>query len=167
VIFKRIRHGWIRRAVTLVRWSRVMAYAAICLAGVFAILRAPASVAVATGPGWMIQLLWAILMTISAAFCAWGAARDHWIGEYIGLVPLAAVAAAFGVSALTRGQTGMAGGMFLIGFFWLLVSRWQEVALLRIEADRQAQLRNGRFDKIKMPGDMREEASQPASDGGA
>jgi hypothetical protein len=70
------------------------------------------------------------------------------------LIPLAFVAFAFGVAAISRGAVGFAGGLFLIGFFWLLVSRWQEVALLRIEADREAKIRtNG------------EGATQPSAEG--
>jgi hypothetical protein len=54
----------------------------------------------------------------------------------VGLIPLSLVAAVFGVSAFSRGTVGWAGGFFLIGFAWLLAARWQEVALLRREAER-------------------------------
>jgi hypothetical protein len=136
MILRWARQTWIVRAIALLRWSRVLAYTAVSLAGVLSILRPPPSIANATGTGKLLELVWAGMMAISAAFCAWGAARDRWVGEYIGLIPLASVAAVFGISAMSRGVGGWAGGFFLIGFFWILVSRWQEVALLRIEFDR-------------------------------
>ena len=74
---------------------------------------------------------------LSAALCAAGAVLGRWPGEYAGLWPLAMVAAAFGIAALARGSASIAGGLFLIGFFWMLISRWQEVALLRIESVRR------------------------------
>ena len=141
MVFTRIQRGWLRRAFYFLRWSRVLTYAAISAAGCVALILPPASIDQATGRGLIVQLVWAALMAVSSAFCAWGAATDRWIGEYVGLIPLAAVAAAFAVSALGRGQVGFAAGLFLTGFFWILVSRWQEVALLRVEAERQAEER--------------------------
>lgn len=140
-LLRQLRRSWLRRAMRFMRWSRVVAYLCITVAGLAAVFRSPASIEQATGDGHTVQVVWAVLMATSALFCAYGAAADRWVGEYIGLIPLASVAAAFGVAALSRGQVGWAGGFFLFGFFWLLVSRWQEVALLRIEADRQATTR--------------------------
>jgi hypothetical protein len=139
MILRRARRHWVARAITWLRWSRVLAYAAVSLAGLLSILRPPPSIANASDSGRLIELVWAGMMMISAAFCAWGAARERWVGEYIGLIPLASVAAVFGISAMSRGVGGWAGGFFLIGFFWILVSRWQEVALLRVESDRLGQ----------------------------
>lgn len=142
MIWQRTRSGWLHQALTLVRYSRVLAYLMIGLAGLLAVLNPPASMAEATGGAYILQLSWAGLMTVAATFCAYGAATNRWVGEYIGLIPLSLVAAAFGVAALTRGTPGFAGGSFLLGFFWLLVSRWQEVALLKVEALRHADARN-------------------------
>jgi hypothetical protein len=93
-----------------------------------------------------VVLVWAGLLGLSALICLAGAITDRWMGEYVGLVPLAFSAAAFALSALARGGAGLAAGAFLVGFFWILASRWQEVALLRIESDRQARQRNERDD---------------------
>jgi hypothetical protein len=44
----------------------------------------------------------------------------------------------FAVSALTRGTTAWAGGLFLIAFLVAFMARWQEVALQRYDAQRAA-----------------------------
>lgn len=137
-MFRHLRRSWIRNALVVLRWSRACGYLAIACAGAAALLWPPASMAQATGRGNTVQLLWAGLMVVASLFCAWGAATERWVGEYVGLIPLSAVAAAFGIAALGRGHVGWAGGLFLIGFFWVLIARWQEVALIRIEAERQA-----------------------------
>lgn len=139
----RARIRWIQRAITFMRWSRVLAYGSIALAGVSSLIYPPPAIANASAGTQAIELVWAAVMVVSAGFCAWGAAREHWIGEFIGLLPLGLVAAGFGVTSLARGTVGWSGGMFLLGFFWILMSRWQEVALLRAEAERQAKVRNG------------------------
>lgn len=130
-----VRRGWLDRAVVILRWTRAIGYALIALTGVAAIVHPPASVTTATGYH-LTTYVWAGVMACSAALCALGAVRGQWPGEYAGLWPLAMVAAVFGISALSRGSASIAGGLFLIGFFWMLVARWQEVALLRIESVR-------------------------------
>jgi hypothetical protein len=137
-VFSRLRRRWLHSAFRFMRWSRVLAYAAIAVAGMVAVFLPPRTVEEATGNGTTVQIVWAALMSVAAAFCTWGAATDRWVGEYVGLIPLAAVAAVFGISAMSRGGGGWAGGIFLVGFFWILVSRWQEVALIKAEAERQA-----------------------------
>jgi hypothetical protein len=134
----RLRHGWLHRAIRISRWSRVVAYACIAFAGLFSLVYPPVAVSEATGPGHIVQIVWSALMTMAAVFCGYGVLTDRWLGEYVGLLPLAFVAAAYGVSAIARGTMGIAGGVFLLGFFWLVLARWQEVALLRAEADREA-----------------------------
>jgi hypothetical protein len=131
-----MRHVWLSRAVTILRWTRASGYALIALTGVAAIVNPPPSVANATG-SHLITYVWAGVMACSAGLCAAGAVLGQWPGEYAGLWPLAMVAAVFGISALARGSASVAGGLFLIGFFWMLVARWQEVALLRIESVRR------------------------------
>lgn len=139
----RLRRGWLRRALKLMRWSRVLAYLLVGAAGAVGAVSPPVAIQQGAGGFRTITLTWAVLMAVAASFCAWGAASDRWVGEYIGLIPLSLVAFAFGVGALSRGTTSFAGGLFLIGFFWILVARWQEVALLRTEAARQVSRRNG------------------------
>jgi len=127
--------------MSAIRWSRVIAYFAIAGSGIAAVVSPPASVAAATHHG-LVLYAWAILLAVSSTVCAFGALSDRWVGEYIGLAPLALSAAVFAFSSLARGSTGVAGGAFLIGFFWILASRWQEVALLRIESTRRAKQAN-------------------------
>lgn len=136
MILRRVRFGWLNRALAWLRWSRVFAYAGIAAAGLTSMIHPPLSITQATQSGQILIKVWAGLMFVSSAFCAWGAARERWVGEYVGLIPLSLVAAVFGVSAFSRGTVGWAGGFFLIGFAWLLAARWQEVALLRREAER-------------------------------
>jgi len=71
VILRRVRRGWLRRAIELLRWSRALGYAAVAVAGLVAIINPPASVAAATGAGKIQPLVWAGLMAVSATFCAW------------------------------------------------------------------------------------------------
>lgn len=141
--WRRVRSSWVARASEMMRWTRVLAYAALTLSGAAAILWPPVSIRAATDGGNLIPLVWAALMGVSAAFCAFGAAADRWAGEYIGLFPLATTAAIFALSALSRGESSRAGALFLFGFALWILTRWQEVALLRVEADRKAQERSG------------------------
>jgi hypothetical protein len=135
-----VRKHWLERAVILLRWSRAAGYALIAAAGAWSLAQPPASVTSASGHH-IVTYVWASVMAVSGVSCAVGAAAGRWPGEYAGLWPLAFVAAAFGISAIARGQGSIAGGLFLLGFFWILVSRWQEVALLRIESVRRQQER--------------------------
>lgn len=160
----RIRQGWLRRVIQIMRVSRVAAYTMLGLAGMASVIYPPASIQQASDGARITQLVWAGVMAVAATFCAWGVARDRWVGEYIGLIPLSLVAAAFAVSALSRGQTGWSGGLFLLGFFGILFSRWQEVALLRFEADREARQRAHRNGSPE-PGSG-EEARRPAGNTG-
>lgn len=143
MILRRVRRGWLRRAVELLRLSRAVAYLLIACAGPVAIYWPPQAISTATGTLRSVAYGWAALMAVAALFCAYGAITGRWVGEYIGLVPLSLVAAAFGISALSRGPVSSAAGLFLLGFFWLLVARWQEVALIRLEATRAGRERNG------------------------
>lgn len=143
MIWRRVRRGWVDRVVFWLRWSRFAAYLLITLAGVAAIIWPPTSVRDASGGGHVLPFIWAGLMAVSAAFCAGGVMVDRWVGEYIGLIPLAFVALIFGVSALARGNASWSGGLFLLAFFWILVTRWQEAALLRGEALKTFHRRDG------------------------
>lgn len=131
-----LRRSWLVRAITILRWTRATGYILVSLTGLAAIVNPPASVTAAAGHH-LVTYVWAGVMAISAALCAVGAIAGAWPGEYAGLWPLAMVAAVFGISALSRGSASLAGGLFLLGFFWMLVARWQEVALLRVESVRR------------------------------
>lgn len=128
------RRGWLRRAYRILRASRVSGYAILALSGLVSLFIPPASVSEASQQTQVVLSAWSLLMVVAGGLCAYGAATDRWIGEYIGLIPLGMVALAYAVSALARGSVGWAGGLFLVGFFLALFSRWQEVALLRAEA---------------------------------
>lgn len=128
------RRGWLRRAYRILRASRVSGYAILALSGLVSLFIPPASVSEASQQTQVVLSAWSLLMVVAGALCAYGAATDRWIGEYIGLIPLGMVALAYAVSALARGSVGWAGGLFLVGFFLALFSRWQEVALLRAQA---------------------------------
>lgn len=143
MVMSDLRHGWFTRAYVLLRWSRAIAYALIAAAGIFAVLRPPVSVS-AAAESHLITYVWASIMAVSAAMCAVGAASGRWVGEYSGLIPLSFVSAVFGISALARGSASIAGGLFLLGFFWFQFSRWQEVALLRVESVRRHDEHEGR-----------------------
>lgn len=139
MILRRIRTAWLRRVVTLLRWSRFTAYTSISLAGAAAMIWPPQSIRAATdSDGLPTAYAWAGVLVVSAAFCAYGAFADRWIGEHIGLIPLGLMVMVFAGSALARGPMSWSGGLFLFGFFWGLVARWQEVTLIRIEAERAA-----------------------------
>ncbi len=133
MIWTAARRAWLRRAFRVIRWTRFAGYVFLAMSGTASIWYPPASIADAVQTR-LVAVLWSALIVVSAAVCAYGAAANHWVGEYVGLVPLACVALAFGLAAMGRGHVGWAGGAFLVAFFWVLVSRWQEVALLRIEA---------------------------------
>lgn len=133
MIWTAARRAWLRRAIQVVRWSRFAGYLFVACSGLASAFYPPTSITEAT-QGRPVLWVWSGLMVVSAAACAYGAAANHWVGEYIGLMPLGCVALAFGLAALARGSVGVAGGLFLVAFFWVLLSRWQEVALLRIEA---------------------------------
>jgi hypothetical protein len=142
-VMVRIRRWWFARAYSLLRWSRTTGYALVAAAGGWSVVTPPRSVAAAAN-SHLVAYVWAGIMVVSAALCAIGSASGRWVGEYMGLIALAFVSAVFGVSALARGNSSIAGGLFLLGFFWILISRWQEVALLRIESVRRHDEYEGR-----------------------
>lgn len=142
-MFKRARSRWLARALLILRLSRGAAYLLLTAAGVNSIVHPPASVESASGAS-SVTFVWAGMMAVSALACALGAFTDRWVGEYVGLIPLSLVAAIFGVSALARSSASISGGLFLLGFFWILISRWQEVALLRVESERRQRSLNER-----------------------
>lgn len=133
-----IRRRWLRNALAVIRWSRILAYIGLAVSGAASLAHPPASVQASAGFQVTIYV-WASVLCLSSIICMIGAITDRWVGEYMGLVPLGLSALVFAVSAMSRGVSGVAGGAFLFGFFWFLASRWQEVALLRVESVRRAE----------------------------
>ena len=127
---------WAPRFAVALHWTRFGAYVLLSAAGIWSIVAPPVSVA-ATGTHRS-SVAWAILLTGSSLWCAYGALTGKWIGEYVGLVPLGAAALAFALSAMARGGPSIAGGLFLLGFAFIVVTRWQEVTILRIKAQQEA-----------------------------
>lgn len=123
------------------RAARLVGYALMGLAGVAAMVWPAPAVQEATAPtGGALAYVWAALLVVGGVTSAAGAASDRWLGEYAGLWPLVATFAVFGLSALAseRGFVAVAGGLALLAIAALLHARWQDVALIRREADRQA-----------------------------
>lgn len=140
------RHGavWAPRFATALHWTRFSAYVLLSTAGIWSIVVPPPAVA-ATGTRHS-SIAWAILLAGSSLWCAYGALTGKWVGEYIGLVPLGSAALAFALSALARGGPSIAGGLFLLGFAFIVITRWQEVTILRIKAQQEALERTRRRD---------------------
>jgi peptidoglycan/LPS O-acetylase OafA/YrhL len=118
-------------------WTRFGAYTLITLAGVAAIVYPPQSVRTTAGDH-SATLAWAGLMALSAAACAVGAASNSWVGEYIGLIPLAATVLVFAVSALEPRHRGVGRWPVPARLPGAFMARWQEVALQRYDAQRAA-----------------------------
>jgi HAMP domain-containing protein len=119
------------------RAARFAGYALIAVCGLAAMLWPPPSVSRTAN-----SLIWVWIVSILAGgvACAVGAGLDVWLGEYVGLWPLITAFAVFGISALATGQlVSIAGGTCLLAIAFWLLARWQEVAVLRREADRQVQ----------------------------
>jgi hypothetical protein len=85
--------------------------------------------------------MWAVLLAIGGLCSAVGAFTDRWLGEYAGLWPLVTTFLVYGLAAFAagRGPVSYAGGFALLSIAALLYARWQDVALIRREAVRQAE----------------------------
>lgn len=120
------------------RASRLLGYVLIALCGAAAVVWHPASVSqAARGP---LFYVWALFLIVGGVVSAIGAGLDMWFGEYVGLWPIIASSTIFGLSALATGRwQAVAGGCFLLAVTCWLFARWQEVAVLRREADRDVQ----------------------------
>lgn len=123
------------------RWSRITGYLLMAFGGATAFAIPAVSIRESTGP---MVYLWGAFLLVGGGLCAYGAATDRWIGELSGL-PL--VAAAFGVYgvilALTRTVSGAAASLAFTAVALILVSRWQDISLIRKEATRAADQRRG------------------------
>jgi len=79
--------AWVGHAMSAIRWSRVIAYFAIAGSGIAA--SCPRGKCRCGDTPWLVLYAWAILLAVSSTVCAFGALSDRWVGEYIGLAPLA------------------------------------------------------------------------------
>jgi uncharacterized membrane protein YdjX (TVP38/TMEM64 family) len=117
------------------RTARFLGYVLIAVCGVAAILWPPATVS--TAAAGFLFYIWVLFLVAGGAISALGAGLDVWLGEYIGLWPVITASTIFGLSALATGRwQAVAGGCFLLAVTCWLFARWQEVAVLRREADR-------------------------------
>lgn len=115
---------------------RVTGYTMMAAAGAVAFAIPVSSIQASTG--WLVYL-WASFLLVGGALCAWGAWTDRWIGELLGL-PL--ISSAFGayfiVLALSRTISGAAAALAFGAIALILLGRWQDVSVIRREADRAA-----------------------------
>ncbi|MEV6693359.1 hypothetical protein AB0M35_18005 [Micromonospora sp. NPDC051196] len=119
------------------RWSRVAGYTMMASAGIGAAAYPTPSVQAATGP---LVYLWATFLAVGGALAAFGAATDRWIGELLGLPLLSASFGAYAVVlASTVSMASVVAALALGGFGLLLWGRWRDVAVVRLEATRQAE----------------------------
>lgn len=124
------------------RGARLVGYTLMGLAGVASMVWPAPSVQQATAPtAGALAYVWAGLLIVGGLTSAAGAASDRWIGEYAGLWPLIAVFLVYGLAAFAsdRGVVAAAAGFALLALAALQLARWHDVALIRREADRQAQ----------------------------
>lgn len=84
---------------------------------------------------------WAVVLIVSGGLCSYGSLRDVWWGEYIGLIPLFLICVIYGGSALFIGDGGITRGMFLLALGLLVLARWEERAIQRAVAVREARAR--------------------------
>jgi hypothetical protein len=114
------------------RLVRAGGYMLMAAAGMFAAQWPAPAVERATAPIAQLLMVWAVFLTGGGLLSAFGAITDRWIGEYLGLPLLTAVAAVYGVSALSSGRTtSLAGGAVLLAMAAFLAVRWLEVAAVR------------------------------------
>lgn len=119
------------------RWTRVLSYTLMALAGLAAVLWPAPSVRAATGPVAGLVYLWAALLILGGVTSAAGAAADRWLGEYAGLWPLIVTFAVYGLAAGASGRvTSLAAACALGSIAFLLLARWRDVASVRREAVR-------------------------------
>lgn len=129
------------------RWSRVVGYSLMALAGVFAIAVPAPSVQEAAESARYLAMVWAIMLVVGGVASAIGAALDRWLGEYAGLWPLITTFLVYAVSiAVTaaRNPPAWAGAALLGSIAFLLLSRWRDVAAVRHHALRHTSVHSGR-----------------------
>ena len=120
------------------RWTRVVGYSLMALAGIAAVAWPSPAVKAATGPTTgLLVYVWAILLAVGGVSAAVGSALDRWLGEYAGLWPLVTTFAVYAIAAASSGRGAAIAGAALLGSIaFLLLARWRDVAHLRQEAMR-------------------------------
>lgn len=93
----------------------------------------------ASGPmsltGGPVIFLWAVMLAVGGLTSAVGSAADVWLGEYAGLWPIIMTFMIFGVAnALSGSLIELALSLTVLGWSFLLLARWREVAMVRSEA---------------------------------
>jgi len=117
-------------------WIRAVGYALLGCGGIAALLFPSFS---ASGPmsltGGPVIFLWAVLLAVGGLSSAVGSAADVWLGEYAGLWPIIMTFMIFGfANAFSGNLVELALSLTLLGWSFLLLARWREVALVRSEA---------------------------------
>lgn len=126
------------------RWTRVVGYVLMAVAGVAAMVWPTPAVRAATNPLAILAYLWAALLILGGLSSALGAAADRWLGEYAGLWPLIVTWAVYAIAAGATGRfTSIAAACALGSIALLLLARWRDVAHIRREAARYHAEHNG------------------------
>lgn len=118
------------------RWIRAIGYGSIGCGGIAALLfpsfRAEGPMSLTGGP---VILLWALLLAVGGLTSAVGSAADIWLGEYAGLWPIILTFMIFGVASAASGNLiELALALTILGWSFLLLARWREVAMVRSQA---------------------------------
>lgn len=125
------------------RWTRVVGYVLMAVAGSTAIAWPSPSVRAAAGAASYLTIAWAVMLVVGGIASAVGAALDRWLGEYTGLWPLIVTFTIYALTIAANGHLyGIAGAALLASIAFLLLSRWRDVAALRQYSRRNGH--NGR-----------------------
>jgi hypothetical protein len=85
--------------------------------------------------GGPVIILWATLLAVGGLTSAIGSAADVWLGEYAGLWPIIITFMIFGfANAVSGSLIELALSLTVLGWSFLLLARWREVALVRSQA---------------------------------
>src|SRR5258706_15810345 len=110
-------------SVAVRRWTRVVGYALMAVAGIAAMVWPAPAVRAATNPLAILAYLWAALLVIGGLSSAIGAAADRWLGEYAGLWPLIVTWTVYCIAAAASGRwTAIAGACALGPIAFLLLA---------------------------------------------
>lgn len=118
------------------RWVRAVGYGFLGLGGVAALAFPSFST---EGPmsltGGPVILVWAVMLVVGGLTSAVGSATGIWLGEYAGLWPIILTFMIFGLAnALSGSLIELALSLTILGWSFLLLARWREVALIRSQA---------------------------------
>jgi len=139
------------RSPPATRAWQAIAYLLFAAAGAAAFIW-PIPVVRATAGSATIAGIWVCFLVIGGLTAATGRALGQWPGEYVGLPPIAAATAIYGLSILTATTAvgfcrspyaSVPFGLALVAMTALVVGRWVEVNRTRQEALRQAKQARG------------------------